>query len=263
MLTAIALPAIPFRRMPLTTVSHAIPLTSTISEELHQVLPVATIEVVDRLWAQIRTQILDPLLYAGSVEEAARTFERLYPKFWDYYLSSILTVWAALEEDPQRLSSLTIPAFEASQHILRERGPRWLGQETTLTALFGLHTITRVSRVATRFLEQEKVQLTVLLDEDLAREWATWIIAYGMAASGVLCSLTSGKRLRGRRDNITQLAYWSKGYAVKVYDLAKHIGLLQILPPPGPSQEASDEEDLLLAEVGLDDYRQLLATEEA
>lgn len=261
MLDAIALPAIHFRRVPPPAVGLAMPPTHTIGGELRQALPVATVEALDGLVAQTQAQILDPLLYATSVEQLTRTFEQLYPKFWNHSFSLILTLWAAVEEDPQRFFVLTTPGFEESQDILRERGPRLIGQDATLAALFGLHTITRVSQAATKLLEPKPV-LAVQLNEDLAKEWQEWIIAYGMAVSGVLFSLISGKRLRGRRDNIVHLAYWSKTYAVKVYDLTKRLGLLQPMAPPGPLPEASDEEDLLLAEAGLDDYRQLLEEEE-
>ncbi len=259
--SVVGLPEIAQSRFPPASVGPFMPPTTRLREEVRQALSPGLLGVLDGLAAQIQTQTLDPLLFAGSREELAKTFQRAYPKFRDQYLSMTLALWAAVEEDPQRFSAVVIPAFEESRDILRGRGRRYLGQDATLAALMGLDTIMRVSRATTKLLEQEKIE-AVQLDEKSAQEWATWIIAYFMAASGVLSSLAVGEQLRGKRENVGQLAYWSKDYAVKVYHITKEIGLLQTPPHSGLLHQASDEEDFLLAEAGLDDYREFLLKDE-
>ena len=78
----------------------------------------------------------------------------------------------------------------------------------------------------------------------------------------MLSSLGSEDQLRGRPDNVAQIAFWSKGYAEEAYGAAKRLGLLKPRPTTGPLPTASDPEDILLANAGLEDYARLLAAEE-
>ncbi|MBI3680946.1 MAG: hypothetical protein HY235_11185 [Acidobacteria bacterium] len=214
---------------------------------------------MDRIGDQIEVEILDPLLCAASVEQLARTFERVFAKFRDYYVSTVFIMWGFLQEDPQRLSALTIRSFQESGDLIRARGPHWIGHDASLNALQGLATIIRIAKAATRLFDQER-SAELRADESHAEPWANSIIAYTMAFSSVLSSMTAlanGRTTLGRLENVATLAHWSKSYAVRAYHLTKVIGLLKTTPPDGPVGP-SEEEDLVLAEAGLESYAEVL-----
>ena len=113
--------------------------------------------------------------------------------------------------------------------------------------------------MATRLFDQER-SAELRADESRAEPWANSIIAYAMAFSSVLASLTAlakGRTTSGGLENVATLAHWSKSYAVQAYHFTKLIGLLKTAPPDGPIGP-SEEEDLVLAEAGLDSYAEML-----
>src|SRR5438132_11983253 len=116
------LPMLPEGRMASATVGPPVPAAIALGGELRQSLPPALLEALDKIGDQIAVEILDPLLCAASVEQLARTFEGVFPKFRDYYLSTVLIMWGFLQEDAQRFSALTIRSFQESEHLIRARG---------------------------------------------------------------------------------------------------------------------------------------------
>ena len=241
------------------TVGPPVPAAAALGRELRQSLPPALIEALDKIGDQIAVEILDPLLCASSVEQLARTFERVFPKFRDYYVSTVLIMWGFLQEDAQRFSALTIRSFQESEHLIRARGPHWIGQDASLNALHGLATIIRIAKVATRLFNQGRSS-ELRVSESHAEPWANSIIAYAMAFSSVLASLTAlanGRSTSAKLENVGALAHWSKSYAIQAYHLTKLIGLLKTAPPGGQIGP-SEEEDLVLAEAGLDSYLEAL-----
>ena len=241
------------------TVGPPVPATAALGRELRQSLPPSLVEALDKIGDQIAIEILDPLLCAASVEQLARTFERIFPKFRDYYVSTVLIMWGSLQEDSQRFSALTIRSFQESEHLIRTRGPHWIGNDASLNALHGLATIIRIAKVATKLFDRER-PVDLRVNESHAEPLANSIIAYAMAFSAVLASLTSlanGRMTSSKLENVAALAHWSKSYAVQAYHVTKLIGLLKTAPPDshvGPSVE----EDLVLAEAGLDSYAEVL-----
>jgi hypothetical protein len=217
------------------------------------------VEALDKIGDQIEVEILDPLLCATSIDELAKTFERVFPKFRDYYVSTVLIMWGSLQEDSQRFSALTIRSFQQSEDLIRTSGPHRIGQDASLNALQGLATIIRIAKVAPRLFDREKSP-ELRADESCAEQWANSIIAYAMAFSSVLASLTAlanGRTASGRLENVATLAHWSKSYAVRAYHFTKVIGLLKSAPPDRPVG-LSEEEDMILAEAGLDSYAEIL-----
>ncbi len=251
------LPAFTTPERPIPPVGIPLSAISSARAKLLKFLPPTVIKVLDGLWAQIENQIFEPLLRAESEEKLVTTFGRLYHRFTLHYVSAALTSLAAVEEDPERFIVVTALGFQEAENLLRERGPKWIGREATVAALVGFNTMALVAQAAPRFLVQP-----TRVPEDLAKEWAATTMAYMLAALAVVYALTNEKVARGRWANAAQLAYWSKGYAAKVYDLSKRLNLLKAPYPPGPLPEESDDEDLLLAEAALKGYRELLAKEE-
>jgi len=85
-------------------------------------------------------------------------------------------------------------------------------------------------------------------------------MAYAMTFSPVLLALSAlsnGHAMPGRLENVAVLAEWSKSYLAQAFHLTKVIGLLKTTPPSGPIGPREDE-DLLLAEGGLDSYAEAL-----
>ena len=264
MSTAIILPILPEGRMASAALGPMVPAAAALRRELRQSLPPGLAEALDRIWDQIEVETLDPLLRAISVEQLARTFERVFPKFRDYYVSTILIIWGWLLEDPQRFSALTIRSFQESERLIRSHGPHWIGHDASLNALHGLATITRIAKAATVLLDRQGSG-DLQPNESNAEACANALVAYAMAFSAVLASLAAladGRTPSAKLENVAILAHWSKSYAVKAYHLAKATGLLKTVRPSRPVGRSDDEEDLVLAEAGLDSYSAGLAQED-
>src|SRR5260370_11565823 len=157
-----------------TAVGPPVPAAAALGRELRQSLPPGLVEALDKIGDQIEVEILDPLLCAASVEQLASTFERVFPKFRDYYLSTVFIMWGFLQEDAQRFSALTIRSFQESEHLIRARGPDWIGQDASLNALHGLATIIRIAKVATSLFDHER-SAELRVNECRAEPWANSI----------------------------------------------------------------------------------------
>src|SRR5258708_30237160 len=141
MSTVMTLPVLPTGRIAPATLGLAVPATGALGKEIRKAYPHAFREAVERVDDEIQIEILDPLLGAASVEQLAETFERLYPKFRDYYVSTLLILWACLEEDPRRFSALTIRTFQEPEQLIRNGGQQWLAPAATPHPLMVLDTI--------------------------------------------------------------------------------------------------------------------------
>lgn len=260
MSAALILPIVPVGRTASATVGLPAPATAALGVELRQSLPLGLVEALDKIGQQIELEILGPLLCAASIDQSLKTFERVFPKFRDYYLSTILIMWGFLQEDPQRFSALTIRSFQESESLIRSSGPHWIGRDASLNAIHGLGTIIRVAKAATRLFDDKSSEGESAIDTSDAESWANSIIAYVLAFSSVLAALTalsSGRPTSARLENVAALAHWSKSYAMHAYHLTKGLGLLRSTRATG-TISASDEEDLVLAEAGLDSYAEAL-----
>jgi hypothetical protein len=236
-----------------------VPATAAPGKELRQSLPSALVEALDEIGHQIEIEILDPLLCAASLEQLARTFERVFLKFRHYYLSTVLIVWGFLQEDPQRFSALIIRSFQESELLIRSQGSHWIGNNPARNALHGLTTMIHIAKAATKLFDW-KTGPAVQIDESVAKAWANSIIAYVLAFSSVLAALTAlanGRAASGRLENVAALADWSKSYTVQAYHFTKALGLLSSVQLSA-AIGFSDEEDIALAEVGLDSYAEAL-----
>lgn len=245
------------------TMGPPVPPTA-IGRELRQSLPPTLIDALDKISDQIAAEIFDPLLCAATAEQLARTFERVFPRFRDYYVSTLLILWGFLQEDPQRFSALTIRSFEESESLIRSNGPQWIGQDASLNALQGLATITRVAKAATRLFDpRDSGQLPS--DAAAAESWASSVVGFAMAFSAVLAALTAlanGRKTSAGLENAAALAHWSKRYAVQAYHLTKELGILRPARTVHVGVSPSDTEDVALAESGLDDFARALAEED-
>jgi hypothetical protein len=240
------------------TVGPPIPGAAALGE-LRRSIPPSLVEALDKIGDRIRVEILDPLLCACSDEELAATFERVFPKFRDYYVWSILILQGSLHEDVQRFAALTIRSFRESEDLIRSAGPKWMGQAAYLNALHGVSTIIGIVKAAARLIEQGRLA-DIGTNQALVEQWANSLLAYTLAFSALLAPLTAlaeGNATSARLENVVALASQSTRYAVKAYHLSKVIGLLKTMPFHGPGDQG-DEEDLILAEAGLEVYVEML-----
>ena len=267
-----AFPILPSGRAP-ATIGPVVLATTTPGSEVRQALPPGLVEALDRVGDQIQIDVLDPLLCSAGLQELTETFERLFAKFRDYYVSTILMMCANLEGDPQRFATLTLGTFRESENLIVRQGPKWIGEDGALNALQGLATITRIAKAATKRLLKPQTTAGLQPSHEAGEQWATSSIAFWMAFSGVLSALsalTNGKATTARLENVVTLAHWSRHYAARAYHSAKMVGILQAPGPPAvraltpvdlPFTEIA-EEDVALAEAGLADYRRLIRDEE-
>jgi len=271
------LPILPSGRLS-ATIGPAVPATTTLGSEVRSSLPTGLVEALDRVGDQIKIDVLDPLLGSADLQELTGTFARLFAKFRDYYVSTVLILWANLEGDPQRFSALTLGTFRVSQNLISQHGPKWIGEDGTSSALQGLATTIRIAKASTNLVVTPQTTASIQPSQEIAEHWATSLIAFSMAFSGVLSSLSalaSGKATTARLENIVTLAHWSRTYAARAYHSAKVMGLLRAPGPPPfraaqrqgegmvelPLTETTDE-DVALAEAGLADYHRLIREEE-
>ena len=263
MSTALIFPILPEGRTASTVVGQLVPAATAPGNALRRILPPALAVALDRIVDQIGEEIFDPLLHAASVEQLARTFERLFPRFRDYHVSTILIVWGWLQEYPQRFSNLTLASFRESERVLRSQGPHWIGQDASLNAMHGLATIIRIAKAVAVLLDTQG-PADLRPNESDAEAWANALIAYAMAFSAVrasLAALADGRSPSAKLENVAALANWSKNYAVNAYHLAKSFGPLKTVHRATPVGR-SNEEDLVLAEAGLESYAEGLAQDD-
>jgi hypothetical protein len=240
-------------------VGPSVPGAIGVGEELRGRLPASLIEDLDRIASQIKWEVLDPLQCAASDEDLAITVERVLPRFANHYISVVHLLLGFLHEDAERLSVLTMRSFRESEDLIRSSGPRWIGQAATLNALQGLTTVERIVKAAIGHWRQGS--LVGIGTEGLQLEqWAKSLISYWMvyfAVHASLIALASGQPTPAKLDNVVALANRSNKYAVEAYHLSKVIGLLKAATSSGPVDHG-DDEDIALADAGLDSYVEAL-----
>jgi hypothetical protein len=230
---------------------------------LRQSLPQTLVDALDRISDQIAVDVFDPVLGADSVEQSARIFEQVFPKFRDYYVSTLFILWGFFQEDQQRFSALTMRSFAESESLIRASGPGWIGQDATLNALHGLGTVSRAAKAAIHVFDQTETG-KVYVDASSGEPSANAIVGFAMAFSAVLAALAalaSGRKTSARLENVAALAHWSKRYAVQTYHFTKSLGLVKPRRPIAPIG-SSEQEDEFLAECGLDSYVEALTEDD-
>jgi hypothetical protein len=96
-LANLTLPVLTGSRIISSAVGPPLP-ASALGRELRQSLPPTLVEALDKISDQIATEVFDPLLCAPTIEQSARTFERLFPRFRDYYTSTLLILWGSFKK---------------------------------------------------------------------------------------------------------------------------------------------------------------------
>ena len=228
---------------------------AAVGEELRRSLPPSLVEALDKISDQISLEIMDPLLCAGSEKELTETIERVFPKFRDLYVLSILILQGSLREDVRQFTDLTIRRFRESEELVRSSGPQWIGQPATLNALQGLSTVAGIVKAAIRRWQDGSL-VGIGREPSQLEDWANSLVSYRMTYLAVQSSLTllmSGRPTSAKLHNVVALANQSNRYAVHAYHLSKVVGLLKPTPARGPIDHGN-EDDIMLANAGLESY---------
>jgi hypothetical protein len=257
------MPALPTTQVLHATVGPPAPAGAALGEDLRRMLPPALVEALDSIGRQIQVEISGPIVRASTSAEMTDLFQRLFATFKDYYASTVLILSAGLREDPQRFSLMTVRSFQRAESMVREKGPRWIGQEASLCVLQGLRTVITIAKAATKLFDGTRTGGPPP-DKAVAEAWTNAVVAFAMALSCIIYSLNDlevGIAASAKLGSLATLAQWSKSYAAQAYHLTKELGLFELPPPRGPITEP-DDEDIELAETGIESYAELLAHDE-
>lgn len=150
---------------------------------------------------------------------------------------------------------LSAPALAMFKRALENRGGETIGEEATNDTLLALFTADIVNRRIVKLIDTgDRIDIT----EENLRQLHSWITAYNMAS---LCVWHYLDQPEGLESNVRVLAYWSRYYAVGMYECAKVLRLLEVRAVAGEVAQP-DEEDLELAQAGLEDFVTRLVEEE-
>lgn len=227
---------------------------SPVEEFLKTKLPPPALGALELIMQQMVSDILQPLLYIPDLEGLRKEFGGLFGRFSDLQ-NSIFYLMYSVIPDISDLLLLSTPALAMFKRDLENRGGETIGEEAANDTLLALFTAGIVNRRIVKLIDSgDKIDIT---EEDL-RQLHNWITAYNMAS---LCVWHYFDSHDGLQSNVRMLAYWSRYYAVGIYECAKALRLLEVRVVGGEVAEP-DEEDLELAQAGLEDFVTRLVEEE-
>jgi hypothetical protein len=215
--------------------------------ELRRAIPPAAVQMLDAARSQIVSTIFVPLLHAPSIPDLMATFVDLYPRFTLLYYAASLATWAVAEPEEGTTRAMAIRSFEKLQDIVRTQGPQWLGDDATSATLLGLHAMTGIAAALAKGGEFEEVRAA-----DVSRS----VIGHMMALGAINIAVAADEGQRGRRECAIQLAFWSKGYALRAWGVLSHALTVarQHRPEGKRLPEGSADEDYILANAALEEY---------
>ena len=230
-----------------------------VDDPLKKLLPAPVISALEVNSEQMQLLVIEPLLVSDPADLVQR-FSEVFGRFVELYLSGTLLVVATLGADFGRFASIAPRSFETCEALIRSQMHSWLGSDAGLAVLRGLTTVQRVVIGTFRTMADGKSR--ALPEDATLVELANRTIAYFQALAAVLWVLNGRISIPIRRENVIQLAYWSADYASGCYSIARAKGLLRTANSRGPLPVA-DPEDLELADAGLNDYAEMLSSEES
>jgi hypothetical protein len=203
--------------------------------------------------------VIEPLLVSDPADLGQR-FSEVFGRFAELYLSGALLVVATQGADFGRFASIAPRSFETCEALVRNQMHPWLGSDAGMAVLRGLATVQRV--VLGTFRTMSHRHSRAVPEDAGLMELANCTMAYFQALGAVLWVLGGRISIPIRRENLIQLAYWSADYASRCYAIARAKGLLRSANGRGPLP-AADPEDMELAGAGLNDYAEMLGSEES
>ena len=259
-MVAVLAPPLPdIGRMPklVSPTMPTMPPSAALPPQLRKSLQAPELRALEGLWEQIETQTLTPLFVAEPRQGLGEAFRLVFPRFFSYYHAATLTLLASVRE-PALISQLVNFSFDALRLDLATKGPARLDPQALVAAQIGIRSMAQVVRAAARQVVTDDPSSTERLDA-VAQQFATESTAYMLTIFAVSHALSLGDGFQGRLKNVAILARWSQEYAARVYGIAVRCGLLRLPQPPlGPSPTGSTDEELQLADAGLEEYVDLL-----
>lgn len=242
-----------------STFRGALPPSAALPPSLRRIFEPSVLQALDGLWKQIETETLIPLFLAEP-RELAQVFQLVHPRFAAYYVGATMALVANVKQ-PELIGQMVTYSFDALGTTLQQRGPANLGRDATIVALIGAHTMGRIFKAAAQLVSGKEAAIRL---EGIAEAWTRITTAYMLAMFGISCAISQADSFEGRWENVQTLAHWSRAYAAQARDLSVRHGILRLPPrPSGDWPVQSTEEDLELADAGLEDYARLLADRNA
>jgi hypothetical protein len=227
---------------------------SPVEEFLKTKLSQPALSALELITQQMVSEVLQPLLCIPDLEGLRKEFGELFGRFSDLQNSMFYLMYSVIPNIADLLL-LSAPALAMFKRALENRGVETIGEEATNDTLLALFTADIVNRRIVKLIDaRDRISIT----EENLRQLHNWITAYNMAS---LCIWHYFDSHQGLQSNVRVLAYWSRYYAVGMYECAKASRLLEVRAVAGEVAQP-DEEDLELAQAGLEDFVTRLAEEE-
>lgn len=253
MVTAMTAPALP--RVERQFRAFGFPFTSEMAvADFLKAIPEPVLKALEVITRQVETEILKPLLYAPDFEELGKEFTRLFAPFSDLQNSMFFLIYGVLT-NVSDFFLLSASALDIFKRDLESRGSETIGEVATNDALLALRIMNLVTRRIAKIVEAGH---SIDAEERDLQQFRNRITACSVAN---LCVWYYLSQSEGRQENVRVLAYWSRHHAAGVYRFAKALRVVEVPTSIGEIPQP-DEEDLRLAEAGLEDFVTRLAQEE-
>lgn len=164
-----------------------------------------------------------------------------------------------------RFSDLTISSFRESERILSSSGPFWIGRDSSQDALQGLAAMTRVVKAAAKAAQNPEAAAS--LEKARLENWSNSIVAYMLTFSVVLFSAFRSQLPGGGTPDRFQAGKHSRVGFLEQSLRRSRLHHLDVARNPSASSAgtacwAKRDEDVLLADTGLQEYASALHRED-
>lgn len=219
-------------------------------QELEARLAKPVLNALEAISRQVEAEIYVPILHAPGIEQLQEQFTQRFQRYSSLYSSVAFLLWSVMPGITDFVG-IWAPMFARLKADLESHGPDTIGEEATNDMLVGLASVGLVTR---ELLSIAQSGHEVDAEERDVQELQSWSVAHWMATS---CVYYYHFNREGNWQNVRLLAYWSRYYAIHVYQCAKSLGVIKV--PVGKGRiRGPSEEDRLLSEAGLEDFTEHL-----
>ncbi len=216
------------------------------------------------LSAEIEDRFVRSLAMAESAETLRERFEASVPEYARLLWTVILVVFPAIRQDRERWCTHVADAFKGVQGTITERGRELLGEQPTQQ----LHVAVATARRLSRSLDASDPAWENLPVEHRSSAntlcWQSIGLSLALSAVGMILS----GQVRAVTPSVPAvLCEWCLGFTDRMAKSLRSLGLLgrvgpSLSPHAGRGLGDDRQEDLELANAGLDEYARLLAAED-
>lgn len=240
-----------------------------ITEERKATKPSQVLDkVIPELLKQIENGILIPILKTKTQKRLIRELENRFDEFYELrrsIISAFMSYFANDKDFARLFSSIKNKAEKDFDSFLEKESGKVIGMDASLSIIFALNTNKKVNRMFLESLE------TGVIDEKWIEKKNNELHKLEFAKTFLdlcLCSLflnfRNGVSFEVRRNILRTLAFLCKSIATSIYNCAKELDIIKFpkVQLKEHTEIESDEEDMYLAEAGLEDYVSIIKSEE-